>query len=581
MRLRELIGRRTKEKPSEATLTSHVLTLRGGYARQVANGIYSILPIGTRVIRKIERVIRDEMDRIGGQEVILPVALPRELWDESGRYTSVGKELVRFKDRAGHDMVLGMTHEEAVVHLCRSEAASYRNYPFMVYQIQTKFRDEPRSRGGLIRVREFTMKDAYSFHTNQAELEEYYRECMTAYYRIFSRVGLPEVVAVASDSGMMGGNVAHEFMLLCDAGEDTIIECPKCQSYANAEVAVGVVEPHLDDEMLPLQKVATPEMREVQEVSHLLGLPAWKILKTVAYAPDEDGRLVLVLIRGDIPINDAKLAKLLRRNPEFANEEAIRHVGAVPGFIGPLAVDCDRVVLIVDRSVATVSNLVCGANEGGHHMLNFNLLRDLPKCQTVDVGTVCAGHCCPACNGPLLSRKGIELGNIFQLGTKYTLPMGMRYLSADSTEQIPIMGCYGIGVGRLMASVMEVRSDRNGPIWPVAIAPWTVHVIAVQADDISVLNTAKAVYHEISSQGYDVLFDDRDERPGIKFADADLIGVPFRINVSNRNIGEGKVEVLVRGNKTGELVMLNQIGDWVKTEVERALLASTSSCRSK
>ena len=349
MRMSTLVGRRYKEKPAEATLTSHAFLLRGAYVRQVANGIYSLLPTGYRVIRKIERIIREEMERIGGQEVLMPVVMPRELWDESGRYESVGSELLRFEDRTGHDMLLGMTHEEAVVALSRHEATSYKQYPFMLYQLQTKFRDEPRSRGGLIRVREFTMKDGYSFHTTQADLEAYYDRAADAYRRIFARAGVPEVAVVESDSGMMGGKVAHEYMLLTDAGEDTIVTCSDCGYLANAEVAVGRIAP-VEGEAAPLEKVATPGKKTIEEVAEFLGVDQSQTAKAVFYESDAEGRLVLAVVRGDVEVNEAKLAKVIQRQPVAAEDAPIRAAGAVPGYASPMGLKDCRV--IVDPTVA-------------------------------------------------------------------------------------------------------------------------------------------------------------------------------------------------------------------------------------
>ncbi|MFO7897781.1 MAG: proline--tRNA ligase [Planctomycetota bacterium] len=537
----ELVGRRYKERPAEATLESHSFLLRGGYARQVANGIYSLLPPGLRVARKIERVIREEMDRIGGQEVRMPVVLTRELWEQSGRYEDVGPELVRLTDRGGRDLLLAMTHEEAVVHLCRDEITSYRQLPFMVYQIQTKFRDEPRSRGGLIRVREFTMKDAYSFHRTQEDLDDYYERCSEAYSRIFARCGIPETVKIQSDTGMMGGKVAHEFMLRCDAGEDTVVACEDCGYLANLEVAEGRVEPAAK-EPRPLEKVHTPEKRTIEEVADYLGVEPRRTAKAVFYESDREGRLVMALVRGDVEMNETKLAKIIQAVPEMAGDEKIRSVGAEPGFASPMDIDTDRCRIIVDHSVAESNNLVCGANEPDYHYRNFNLGRDLPGVETADVATVRDGDGCPNCDGPLVLRRGIEVGNIFQLGTKYTDSMGMTYLDESGQEAVPIMGCYGIGVGRLLSSVMEAKRDKFGPIWPISVSPWHVHVNALGIDDDDVRDAAETLVSDLTAAGIEVLFDDRDERPGVQFADADLLGVPYRFIVSPRNLGEGQVE---------------------------------------
>jgi len=559
----QLTGRRYKERPAEATLDSHAFLLRGGYARQVAAGIYSLLHPGLRVIRKIERIIREEMDRIGGQEVLMPVAQPRELWEESGRYQSIGPEMARFKDRAEHDMVLAMTHEEGVVHLVRGEINSYKQMPAMLYQIQTKFRDEPRSRGGLIRVREFTMKDAYSFHTSQEDLERYYQICYIAYQRIFARVGLPEVVAVQSDTGMMGGKVAHEFELLCDAGEDTIVACTQCSYIANQEVAVGKIQ-GFPEEPRPLEKVHTPHMKTIEDVARFLKVEPRQTAKVVFYDSDDQGKVVMAIVRGDIEINETKLAKIIRQQPKMADDARIATTGAVPGFASPLGIDRAKCRVLVDPSIGDSNNLVCGANEPDYHYRNFNLERDCPGAEIVDLAQVREGDACPECGAPLTLRNGIEVGNIFQLGTKYTESMGMRYLDENGAELIPIMGCYGIGVGRLFSSTMEVRHDKFGPIWPISIAPWQVHLNALKIEDAEVRRVAEELEHELGELGIEVLFDDRGERPGVQFADADLLGIPFRLIVSERNVPQGLIEWKRRDTGESGLIPVVEAAELVK-----------------
>ncbi|NLB55429.1 MAG: proline--tRNA ligase, partial [Lentisphaerae bacterium] len=520
MLMTSLTGRRFKEKPVEATLESHAFLLRGGYVRQVANGIYSLLHPAVRVVRKIEQIIREEMNLVDGQEVIMPVALPKELWEESGRYESVGAELIRFVDRAGHDMLLAMTHEEAVVHLVRNEASSYRQYPFMLYQFQTKFRDEPRSRGGLIRVREFTMKDAYSFHTSQEDLSRYYSKCSDAYRRIFARLGIPEVVVVESDSGMMGGQRADEFMLLCDAGEDAIASCEACGYLANVEVATGTI-PCDSADPLPLEEVSTPGKKTIEEVAAFLAIPAKQTVKAVFFAPDSEGRLTLALIRGDREINEAKLAKLLKAQPAFADDNAILAAGAVPGFASPINLKNTRI--IADLTVRDSANLVTGANKEDFHIKNFNLLRDAPDAEIADISKTCAGDGCPECGASLLLKRGVEVGNIFQLGTKYSGSMKMRYLDEAGSEKTPIMGCYGIGVGRLVSSIMEVRRDKFGPIWPLTVAPWQVHICTINFDKPDIRSAAEQLYKDLTAADVEVIMDDRNERPGVQFAEADLL----------------------------------------------------------
>ncbi len=570
MRLSKLVGHRYKERPGEAMLDSHAFLLRGAYARQVANGIYSLLPPGLRVARKIERIIREEMDRIGGQEVLMPVVMPRELWEESGRYGAVGSELLRFRDRTGHDMVLGMTHEEAVVHLCRHEINSYAQLPFMVYQIQTKFRDEPRSRGGLIRVREFTMKDAYSFHASQEDLERYYRECYRAYQRIFARAGLPEVVAVLSDTGMMGGKVAHEFILLTEAGEDTIVTCESCGYLANQEVATGRVQGY-PAEPLPLEKVHTPDKKTIEEVAAFLGVEPRQTAKVVFYDTDEAGKLVVLLIRGDIEVNEMKLAKVIRALPVPADETKITAAGSVAGFASPMGLDSKRCRIVVDQTIAGSGNLVCGANEPDYHYMNFNLARDLPGMDTVDVAQAREGDGCPQCSGMLTLKRGVEVGNIFQLGTKYTETMGMTFDDEAGNARTPIMGCYGIGVGRLVSSIMEVRRDAYGPKWPLSVAPWQVHLNALRLNVEEVKTTAERLYGELRTRDIEVLYDDRDERPGVQFADADLLGVPIRLIVSERNLKNGQIEFKRRDTDEAGVIPLEGAAQTVRGWIDAAL----------
>ena len=575
MRLSQLIGSRYKERPAEATLESHAFLLRGGYARQVANGIYSLLPPAFRVIRKIEQILREEMDRIGGQQVLMPLVMPRELWEESGRYQGVGSELVRFKDRTDHDMVLGMTHEEGVVHLCRHEINSHAQLPFMVYQIQTKFRDEPRSRGGLIRVREFTMKDGYSFHATQECLERYYAECYKAYQRIFARAGLPEVVAVESDTGMMGGKVAHEFMLLTDAGEDTICISDAGDYVANMEVATGIIKA-FPAEALPLEKVHTPGKKTIEEVAAFLKVPTHQTAKAVFYETDSDGKVVLVIVRGDREVNEVKLSKIIQTQALPASDQRIRSVGAVPGYASPMGVDVTKCRVIVDHTVAASGNLVTGANEEDYHFINFNLGRDLPGVKTVDIVKVAEGDGAPVGNGTLKLQRGIEVGNIFQLGTKYTSAMEMTYNDDAGKAETPIMGCYGIGVGRLMSSIMEVRRDKFGPIWPITVSPWHVHLNAIKLEAPGVRDTAEQLYKDLAAAGLEVVFDDRDARPGVQFADADLLGVPFRLIVGERNLANGDIEWKRRDTGESGTMKLDEVVSTIAAWIKDAIAATNA-----
>lgn len=552
MKVSELLGERYKDRVAE--IESQNLMVRGGYIKQVGNGIYSLMPPARRIHNKIEAILRQEMDRIDGQEVLFPVTMPATLWQASGRWESVGKELLRFKDRSGADMVLGMTHEEAAVHMAMNVASTYQKYPFMIYQIQTKFRDEPRARGGLIRVREFTMKDAYSFHTSQKDLERYYKRCYRAYERIYARVGIPEVVAVASDSGMMGGKVSHEFMLLTDIGEDTIVLCPECGYRANMEAADCIVHNDPDEAMAPLEKVATYDNKTIEDVCSFLHGSAEKSAKAVVYQRNEDDSYVLVFVRGDLEVNETKLRNYLKAEVHPAVE--IDHAGLVAGAIGPVN-PAKGITVVYDRSLEGTRNLICGANEEGYHFTGLNMDRDVPNAEYVDVAKATVGGVCPKCGKHSLTIKnGIEVGNIFQLGRRYTESMGMTYDDEKGNRVNPIMGCYGIGVGRLMASVCEEHHDQYGPVWPISIAPWEIEICALRADQAHVKEEADKLYKSLMDEGYEVLFDDRTVSAGFMFSDADLLGSPVRIVISPKTLDRGVVEIVTRDKTIKEDVPL-------------------------
>lgn len=552
MKVSELLGERYKDRVAE--IESQNLMVRGGYIKQVGNGIYSLMPPARRIHNKIEAILRQEMDRIDGQEVLFPVTMPATLWQASGRWESVGKELLRFKDRSGADMVLGMTHEEAAVHMAMNVASTYQKYPFMIYQIQTKFRDEPRARGGLIRVREFTMKDGYSFHTSQKDLERYYKRCYRAYERIYARVGIPEVVAVASDSGMMGGKVSHEFMLLTDIGEDTIVLCPECGYRANMEAADCIVHNDPDEAMAPLEKVATYDNKTIEDVCSFLHGSAEKSAKAVVYQRNEDDSYVLVFVRGDLEVNETKLRNYLKAEVHPAVE--IDHAGLVAGAIGPVN-PAKGITVVYDRSLEGTRNLVCGANEEGYHFTGLNMDRDVPNAEYADVAKATVGGVCPKCGKHSLTIKnGIEVGNIFQLGRRYTESMGMTYDDEKGNRVNPIMGCYGIGVGRLMASVCEEHHDQYGPVWPISIAPWEIEICALRADQAHVKEEANKLYKSLMDEGYEVLFDDRTVSAGFMFSDADLLGSPVRIVISPKTLDRGVVEIVTRDKTIKEDVPL-------------------------
>lgn len=555
MKLEKLVGDRFKERPSDCVIDSHAWMVRGGYMKYVANGIYSsYLPL-RRITRKIEQIIREEMDKIDGQEVQFPVVMPASLWQESGRYESIGKELIRFSDRSGSPLVLGMTHEEAAVQLVREYGQSYSRYPFMIYQIQTKFRDEARPRAGLIRVREFTMKDAYSFHTSQADLEEYYQKCHKAYERIFARAGVPEVISVMSDSGMMGGNVSHEFMLLTPVGEDSIAICKECGYHANMEAAASIIEKVRDEQSEDLTLVHTPHMQTIEAVCSFLGSKAEKSCKAVVYQRNEDDKYIVLFLRGDLEVNETKVTNYLgcEIHPAVITEECGLHAG----YIGPYNLQGNFIVLY-DKSLEGINNLCCGANKEEYHYTGLDMTRDLAEAEYHDFAKITEGGICPQCGKPGITiSRGIEVGNIFQLGKKYTESMNMTYVEADGVSiSHPVMGCYGIGVGRLAAAVCEVHHDDFGPIWPMSIAPWQVHLCAVRPDEEAVKTYADKLYEELQDKGIEVIYDDRKVRAGVMFSDADLLGVPLRVVVSPRNMKEGVIELVSRDKTVAKKVAL-------------------------
>ncbi|MBQ8689369.1 MAG: proline--tRNA ligase [Clostridia bacterium] len=569
MKLEKLVGERFKEKPSDCSVESHALMVRGGYMKYVANGIFSSYMPLKRITRKIEQILREEMDAIDGQEVSFPVVMPASIWQESGRYESIGKELVRFNDRNGSPVVLGMTHEEAAVQLVREYGQSYMKYPFMIYQIQTKFRDEARPKSGLIRVREFTMKDAYSFHTSQADLEEYYDKCHKAYERIFARAGIPEVVSVASDSGMMGGSISHEFMLLTDIGEDSIVICPECNYRANMEAAENITEYTRTAPSEELKKVHTPNIHTIDEVCAFLGCEEKTSCKAVVYQRNSDDKYIVLFLRGDLEVNETKLTNFLGFDihPAVITLES----GLKAGYIGPVGLDGDYIVLY-DKSLKEMNNLACGANEEEYHCTGLDMQRDVPNAEYHDFAKIQEGGICPSCGKHSITiSRGIEVGNIFQLGTKYTKSMNMTYTDSEGNTQHPIMGCYGIGVGRLAAAICEVHHDDYGPIWPVSIAPWQVHLCAVRSDDAEVKAYADKLYTELQRKGIEVIYDDRNISAGVMFSDADLLGVPYRVIVSPRNMKQSIVEISSRDKSFKSTAAVDTAAEEIAQIVSEAL----------
>lgn len=555
MKMSKLVGERTKTVPSEATIKSHVLLLKAGFIKLVTNGIWTLAMPAKRIAENISKIIREEMDGIGGQECLFPVVMPRDLWEESGRYGSIGEEMARFKDRCDRDLVLGMTHEEAAVHFVRDSVRSYQQLPFMIYQIQTKFRDEARSRGGLIRVREFTMKDGYSFHETQEDLSTFYEEVYQAYFRIFTRIGLKNFIAVKSDTGMMGGSVAHEFMLLTDIGEDSIVICPKCDYKANMEVAECKSRENLNEIALDMKEVFTAEAKEIKEVASYLGnIPVAKTIKAVCYnIKGNSEKVVVCFLRGDLEVNEAKLKKVVKADIVPAN---LSNIDLVAGNIGPVNLPANNnLELIYDKSLEYSCNMVCGANKEKYHLVNVCYGRDYAPIYTFDISKVNEEDFCPKCGTKLTVRNGIEIGNIFQLGTKYTKSMGMKVLNKDGKETNPIMGCYGIGIGRAIAAVAEEYADSRGLSWPIQISPWKVYICALRLDEKNIYVKANDLYDTLKKIGIEVLFDDRDASPGFKFADCDLMGIPIRVVVSPRSLEKGMVEIQTRDGLIKEDVL--------------------------
>lgn len=537
-----------REVPADADIKSHQLLLRAGFIRQNASGIYSYLPLAQKVLRKIETIVREEMDAIGGAELLMPALQQAELWQESGRWYTYGPELMRMKDRHNREFALGPTHEEVITNLVRDEIKSYKRLPLTLYQIQTKFRDEKRPRFGILRGREFIMKDAYSFHTSQESLGETYDKMYQAYSNIFTRCGL-NFRAVIADSGAMGGKDTHEFMVLSEIGEDTIAYSDTSNYAANIEMAPIVMKYEKSiEEQKELQKVKTENQKTIDEVSLFLNVSSKQCIKSLLFQVDE--KYVLVLVRGDHEVNDIKLKNLLEAdNVELASADVTKEIlHCSVGSVGPIGVD--DIEVVADYAIESLVNAVCGANEEDFHFVNVNPERDFKVSQFADLRFIQEGDPSPDGKGSILFAKGIEVGHIFKLGTRYSEAMDALYLDENGRSQPMIMGCYGIGVSRTMAAVAEQFNDENGLIWPKKVSPFDLHLIAVNMKDEHQAALAEKLYSQLKQTGYDVLIDDRQERPGVKFADSDLIGLPIRITVGKK-AAEGIVEVKVR--KTGEM----------------------------
>ncbi len=557
MKLSNFFFTTLREIPSDAQLPSHIFLMRGGYIKPLSTGIYSILPLGLRVIRKIENIIREEMNSVGGLEADLPVVQTAELWSEAGRYQAIGDELLRFKDRNAHNMVLAMTHEEAITDMARYVLSSYKQLPFMLYQFKTKYRDEARARGGLIRVREFEMKDAYSFHATPEDLDKYYELEYEAYQKIFRRVGI-EPIIVQSDTGIMGGKIAHEFMLSTPTGEDYLIICKHCGYQANREIAEFKRQPAAAAQQ-NLEKIATPNKKSIQDVCQFLDAPPENSGKCVFF--DIDGKLITAVIQGNLEVSETKLRNYLKSKVLIpASEELIKASGMEPGYASPINAKNCRIIL--DIGAAASSDLIVGANEEGYHFKHCVPKRDFGNFETADIAEAAENCLCPKCEKPLSETRGIELGNIFKLGTKFSEDMGCVFTDANGEVKPAIMGCYGIGVGRLMASVIENSHDDFGPIWPMSIAPFHVLIVPIAKDD-EILRVSEQLEKELTERGVEVLVDDRDERPGVKFKDGDLWGIPIRIAIGKKGLAENKVEWKLRSSKEIEMVPIAEVAERV------------------
>jgi prolyl-tRNA synthetase len=572
MRYSQLFGRTTRETPADAESISHQLLVRAGMICQGAAGVYSYLPLGVRVLHRIEQVIREEMDRAGGQELLMPALQPFELWEASGRYVSFGQSLFTLTDRKDHRLVLGPTHEEVVTDLARRYVQSYRDMPLMPYQIQTKFRDEPRPRGGLLRVREFIMKDMYSFDVDEAALDKTYQKMAVAYAAVYRRLGLPAVM-VEADSGAIGGKASHEFMVLTSTGEDIVIHCDACGYAANVEKArsqkaLREAEVNAQEELLALVEVSTPGRRTINEVATFLGLPACKTLKSVFYVAD--GEFVLAVIRGDLEVNEVKLQRVLKcAQLHLAEEGETKASGAVAGFASPIGIREVRV--IADDSVPAARNLVAGANREGCHLLNSNFERDYTADAVADIALAREGEPCPTCACALKADRGIEVGHIFKLGTLLSDKLNAVFLDEQGVSRPCVMGCYGIGVGRLLAAVVEHWHDEKGITWPVTTAPYHVHLCTLNPDKSDVEAVANRLYEDLLREKVEVLLDDRPASPGVKFNDADLVGVPVRVTVSPRTLASGSVEVKRRNEKDAVLIPLAEAAAALARMVRDAL----------
>ncbi len=550
MRISQLFGKRQREIPGEADTASHQLLLKAGMINQLVAGVYSYLPLAWRTLRKIENIVRDEMDKAGGQEVMLPALHPVELWQKSGRESAFGENLFHLLDRKERQLVLGPTHEEVMADLAARHVQSYRDLPVRLYQIQTKFRDEPRPRGGLIRVREFDMKDLYSFDADDAGLDESYNKMVQAYRNIYSRCGLP-VILIEADSGAIGGKDSQEFMALTEVGEDEILICDTCSTAANVEKAVSIKSRAESSPPLPLEEVATPGKESIEDVAAFLKVQPIQTLKAVFYIAD--GVFVFVVIRGDLEVNEIKLKRALRATDiRLATDAEVKEAGLTAGSAS--AVGLKGIKVIADDSIDSGTNFVAGANKAGYHLKNVNYPRDFTADTVTDIARVRAGDKCLKCGSALRSVRGMEVGHVFKLGTSIAEKIGAFFVDSSGVSRPVIMGSYGIGIGRLMAAIIELNHDDKGIIWPESVAPYAVYLCPLYMDNAEVVEKAEKLYAELQSAGIEVLYDDRTESPGVKFNDADLLGIPLRVTISPRSLEKGCMEIKARTEKKAEMI---------------------------
>ncbi|MCD7961804.1 MAG: proline--tRNA ligase [Enterococcus sp.] len=560
MRVSKLYAPTLREVPAEAEVVSHQLMLRAGFMRKAAGGIYTYLPLAWRVLKKIERIVREEMDAKGSQELLMPIVQPAEIWQESGRWDVYGAEMFRLQDCHNRCFCLGPTHEEMVTTLIRGDVRSYRQLPLSVYQIQNKYRDERRPRFGLMRGREFIMKDAYSFDRDEAGLDKSYQDMYDAYTNIFTRCGL-NFRPVEADSGAIGGSGSHEFMVIADSGEAEIVFCTSCDYAANVEKAELFPLEAQEEAMLTKEEVVTPDCKTIADVCAYLKLPVDHSVKAVAYNSEKG--LILCFVRGDHEVNEIKVINTCGViDLEMATEEQLAAAGTVGGYMGPVGIDNKKVIVVVDATVMKMHNVCCGANKEGYHFINVNPGRDFTPTYVADIRLIQEGDPCPHCGGEVSKARGIEVGQVFKLFTKYSSALKATYLDENGKEQPMVMGCYGVGVSRTMAAAIEQNYDDNGIIWPIEIAPYHVLVVPVNTKDEASAAKAEEIYMQLKKVGLETVIDDRNERPGVKFKDADLIGYPLRVVVGPKTLTEGKLEVKIR--KTGEIRYLPLDGDYVQ-----------------